>query len=466
MRVVTAALFVMTAGLVAAPGLHQAAPQDPRFDELATLVTQKMTEYRIPGVALGVMREGQLTVRGFGVTNLDDPQPVTPETVFALASISKTVTATAIMRLAAQGKVDLRAPVRTYLPDFRVADEAASRDVTILNLLTHTAGWEGQLTVPDHGTNTLVDFVASMKDLPQLAPPGSVWSYNNAGFSVAGRVIEVVTGRSFQEAVRALVFQPAQLASATTILGEVTTHRFAVGHRDRGGRGEVVRPFILSANPPAGGVAMNIVDLLGYAKVHLGDPALEVMRTPQLRKNATDDDMGIGWQLRTVGGVRTASHGGTASGGLCLLLELVPERHLAFAILTNHTSGWRLIQDVERSLLESYERLALAPNQAIAHRGVDETMAHATALAAQPAAGEYLGTYARTPVGNVTVRSDAGKVLVSGAGGGAGSSIVFYAPDRAFMLEGTSPGLPVEFIRETDGHVRWIRVDGRIARKQ
>jgi CubicO group peptidase (beta-lactamase class C family) len=391
---------------------------------------------------------------------------VTPDTIFALASISKTVTATAIMKLAAQGKVDLRAPVRTYLPDFRVADEAASRDVTILDLLTHSAGWEGQLTVPDHGTNTLADFVASMTALPQLAPPGRVWSYNNAGFSVAGRVIEVVTGRSFQDAVRALVFQPAQLASATTILGEVTTHRFAVGHHDRGGRTEVVRPFILSANPPAGGVAMNIVDLLGYAKFHLGDPTLEVMRTPQLRKNATDDDMGIGWQLRTVGGVRTAAHGGTASGGLCLLLELVPDRRLAFAILTNHTNGWRLIQDVEHVLLESYEQLALAPNQAIAHRGVDEAMTHATPLAVQPAGTEYLGTYARPPTGNTTVRAEAGKLFVSGAGAGGGAAIVFYAPDRAFMLEGTSPGLPVEFIREADGRVRWIRVDGRIARRQ
>jgi len=465
MRLLTLALCVVTAGLGAAPGRVQTAPPDPRFDQLAALVTQKMAEYHIPGVAVGVMRDGQVMSRGFGVTNVDDPQPVTPDTVFALASISKTVTATAIMKLAAQGKVDLRAPVQRYLPDFRVADEAASRDVTILDLLTHTAGWEGQLTVPDHGTNTLADFVASMKDLPQLAPPGRVWSYNNAGFSVAGRVIEVVTGRSFQEAVRALVFQPAQLASATTVLGEVATHRFAVGHRDLGGRSEVFRPFILSANPPAGGVAMNIVDLLGYAKFHLGDSALEVMRTPQLRKNGTDDEMGIGWQLRTVGGVRTAAHGGTASGGLCLLLELVPERRFAFAILTNHTNGWRLIQDVERSLLASYERLALAPNQAIAHRGVDETMAHTTPLAVQPAAAEYAGTYVRTPVRDITVRVEAGKVIVSTAGGGSGTAILFYAPDLAFMLEGASPGLPVEFIREADGQVRWIRVDGRIGRK-
>src|SRR5579862_9399665 len=217
-------VVAILAGVAAVPRPSAAIAQSGApFDRLASLVEQKMREYRIPGVALGVFRDDRVTTRGFGVTNVDDPQPIAPDTIFALASISKTVTATAIVRLSAQGLIDLHAPVQRYLPDFRVADEAASRDVTMLNLLTHTPGWEGQLTVPDHGVNTLADFVAGMRDIPQLAPPGRVWSYNNAGFSVAGRVIEVVTGRSYQDAVRTLVFQPAQLTSATTVLGEVTT---------------------------------------------------------------------------------------------------------------------------------------------------------------------------------------------------------------------------------------------------
>jgi len=116
--------------------------------------------------------------------------------------------------------------------------------------------------------------------------------------------------------------------------------------------------------------------------------------------------------------------------------------------------------------LASYEDLRLAPNQAIAHRGVDETMAHAAPLTPQPSPADYIGTYARTPSGGVTVRAGSGKVLIAGNGAGAGTAIVFYAPDRAFMLEGTSPGLPVEFIRDADGHVRWVRVDGRIGRRQ
>ena len=107
-----------------------------------------MREYRIPGVALGIVANGVTTVRGLGVTSVEDPLPITAHTVFPIASISKTFAATAMMRLVEQGKVDLRAPVRSYLPDFRVQDEAVSREVTIWHLLTHSSGWEGQVSGP------------------------------------------------------------------------------------------------------------------------------------------------------------------------------------------------------------------------------------------------------------------------------------------------------------------------------
>src|SRR5438046_4620118 len=183
-------------------------PSDARFEAIATLAEAKMREYRVPGVALGIIDGPGETMRGLGVTGIEDPLPVTPHTVFPIASISKTFAATAIMRLVEQGKLDLRAPVRRYLPEFRVQDDRASRDVTIWNLLTHTSGWEGQVSGPDRGEETLKNFVGTLGGLMQLAPPGMAWSYNNAGFSVAGRVIETVTGMSINAAVRDLVFKP------------------------------------------------------------------------------------------------------------------------------------------------------------------------------------------------------------------------------------------------------------------
>jgi len=463
---------------VAAAAVPAQRPTDPRFEALVSLAEAKMAEYRVPGVALGVLENGAVTIRGLGVTSVEDPLPVTAHTVFPIASISKTFAATAIMRLVEQGKIDLRAPVRTYLPDFRVQDEAVSRSVTIWNLLTHTSGWEGQVAGPERGEDTLRNFVSTLGDLMQLAPPGAAWSYNNAGFSVAGRVIEVVTGSSINRAIRDLVFAPLGLTHAGTTAGEFITQRFAVGHGVRGdGPPTLQRPFSPSTSVTAGGVGLCMTDLLAYAKFHLGDgtassgerlltrATLDEMRTPQLRKQSNDDDIGIAWHLRTVGPVHTAAHGGTL-GGHILLLELVPERNLAIAILTNANSGWRLIQDVERAALKSYAGASYAPNQAIAHRGLVETLPSVEPLAAQPDTTPYVGRYVR-PMNAVVIRAENQRLVVQVQPNSGTAQpdmpIAFYGPDRAVVLDGSDKGQSIEFVRDADGRVNWIRVTGRIA---
>jgi len=446
-----------------------AAQTDPAFEALTRLVTGKMTEHDVPGVAFGIVKDGRVFARGFGVGSVDAPQPVTADTLFPIASISKTVTATAIMRLVEDGRMDLDAPVRRYLPDFAVGDDETSRNVRIWHLLTHTPGWEGQLSTPDRGAETLEAFAASLRDLPQLAPAGSVWSYNNAAFTLAGRIIEVVTGESIHDAVDTLVFEPLGLTRAVTRLEDVVTWPLTVGHRRRGGTTSVIRPLIHSSSVTAGGVWMSLSDLLAYGAFHLGDgtapdgqrvlseASLEAMQTARVPKAGTDDAMGLGWHLRRVDGVPTAAHGGTL--GHTLLLELVPERNLAFAILTNSTNGWRLIQDVERATLEQLEGLTLDPAQALGHRGVNETMPDAPILATQPDPAPYVGTFSRPPQRGYTVRVEDGRLMVNN------SSIAFYANDRAVVTSGNQRGNPVEFIRRDDGTIGWIRMVGRIARK-
>jgi CubicO group peptidase (beta-lactamase class C family) len=455
------------------------APADPRFDAIAALAEAKMKEFGVPGVALGILQNGVLTVRGLGVTNVEDPLPVTAHTVFPIASISKTFAATAMMRLVEQGKVDLRAPVRTYIPDFRVRDSAASRDVTVWHLLTHLGGWEGQVSGPDRGTETLKNFVSSttVTDLMQVAPPGAAWSYNNAGFSIAGRVIEIATGTPINRAIRDLVFTPLGLEHAGTTAGEFIVQRFAAGHATRQGTTTLQRPFTPSASVTAGGVGVCITDLLNYAKFHMGDgtaangervlkrESLELLRTPQMRKQSTDDDMGIGWHLRQVGPVRTASHGGTL-GGHILLLEIVPERNFAFAMLTNSNTGWRAIQDVEREALKSYLGATFAKNQAIAHRGLVETLPSVEPLARQPDPAPYVGTYAR-PNSKVLVRAEGTRLLVqeqpNNGRPGTDMPISFFGVDRAVVTDGTEKGQTIEFVRDAAGKVGWVRVVGRVA---
>jgi CubicO group peptidase (beta-lactamase class C family) len=450
---------------------------DDRFDRISRTIEAKMAEYRTTGVAFALSKAGSSRSRGFGLTNIDNPQPVTPDTVFPIASISKTVVATAMMRLHDQRQVEVEAPVAQYLPDFRLADAAAAREVRIWHLLTHTPGWEGQLTTPDRGPATLAHFVESLHDLPQLARPGEVWSYNNAGWGVAGRIIEVVTGDTIGEALSALVFEPLGLERATSATGVAMSYRFAAPHREEDGRTVAVRPFQLPANVAAGGCAMSVDDLLRYARFHLGDgstaegerllsrPSLEAIRTPRIRKNASSDEMGLGWHLRTLDGVLTAQHGGTL-GGHCLHVQLVPARDLCFAILTNHADGWRLNEDVAADILRTYEDIGLQPGQPTGgNRGGNERMtSHAEPLATQPPLDEFVGLYMRPPVGDVNVQIEDGGLVV-----GSGESrygLRFWAADMAYATgPGAFTGMPVEFIRDGSGTVTWIRVNGRIARK-
>ena len=464
-----------------------AAHHDNRFDAIIELTEAKMREFNVPGAALGIFDNGVITTRGLGVNNIEDPLPITDHTVFPIASISKTFAATMIMRLAEQGKIDLTAPVRTYLPEFKVRDEAVSRDVTVWNLLTHSAGWEGQVSGAERGEDTLRNFTATvMPDLMQIAPldyvqgkpRAAVWSYNNAGFSVSGRVIEAITGTSINRAVRDLLFTPLGLAHAGTTAGHFIVNRFAAGHASRADAPATLqRPFSPSVSVTAGGIGLCIADLMNYAKFHLGDgtapngdrllsrASLESMRTAQLRKQGTDDDIGLAWHLRNVGPLRVAAHGGTLSGHI-LLLELVPEKNFAIGILTNSINGWRLIQEVEREILKQYHGAAFPKNYAIAHRGLVETLPNVEPQAKQPDLAQYVGRYLR-PMNAVSVRVEGGRLVVQEIPNGGQPRpvipIAFFGPDRAVVTEGNDRGQGIEFVRDAKGAVNWIRVVGRVA---
>jgi CubicO group peptidase (beta-lactamase class C family) len=478
MRTRPALVAIVLLALV--PGVDGQAPAG-RFDALIAFAEGKMREHKIPGAAIGIVDNGAITTRGLGVTNVEEPLAVTGHTVFPIASISKTFAATAMMRLVEQGKVDLKAPVRTYVPEFKVRDENVARDATVWNLLTHSGGWEGQISGPERGEDTLRNFVATvMADNMQVAPPGAAWSYNNAGYSVAGHLIEAVTKTSINRAMRDLVFTPLGLAHAGTTTGEFIVNRFAAGHVLRNEAPSLMRPYTHATSVTSGGIGLCIDDLMTYAKFHLGDgtnasgerilsrASLDLMQTPQLEKQSTDDAIGIGWHIRRAGGVRVAGQGGTA-GGHILVLSIVPERNFAIGILTNAQQGWRLIQDVEREALRAYHGIVYARNQAIAHRGLVETLPNVEPLAAQPDVKPFLGRYLR-PMNAVEVRAENGRLVVQEMPNNGDARpvlpIAFFGPDRAVITDGAERGQSIEFIRDGAGAVKWVRVVGRVAVKQ
>jgi CubicO group peptidase (beta-lactamase class C family) len=171
-----------------------------------------MARYHVPGVAVGVFYQGQEYVRGYGVANVDYPQPVDGDTLFRIGSSTKTFTGTVVMRLVEQGQLDLDAPVRRYLPNLQLADEAVAARVTVRQLLNHSAGWLGHvLAGPARGDDALAKYVAALQQLPQLTPLGQVFAYNNAAANLAGYLVETVAGQPYEQVVQDVLLDPLAL---------------------------------------------------------------------------------------------------------------------------------------------------------------------------------------------------------------------------------------------------------------
>src|SRR5436305_1076567 len=201
------------------------------FGELDEKIEAGMRQFAIPGAAVGVLYRGVEYVKGYGVTNVDYPVAVDGDTLFRIGSTTKTFTGTTVMRLVNAGRIDLEAPVRRYLPDLRTVDPTVAERVTVRQLLNHTAGWLGDyLTDYGPGDDAAARYVAGLATVPQLTPPGTVFGYNNAALEVAARLIEVVTGTTYEAAVGALLIDPLGLAHSRYFVDSIIGLNVAASH--------------------------------------------------------------------------------------------------------------------------------------------------------------------------------------------------------------------------------------------
>jgi CubicO group peptidase (beta-lactamase class C family) len=449
---------------------------EPTFDRLSEFVVERMSAKDIPGVVVGVLHQEEVATAGFGVTNVDHPLSVTDETLFQIGSITKTFTGTAIMRLVDMGQLDLDATVRTYVPDFKVADETASSQATIRHLLTHMGGWVGDFfDDTGAGDDALPRYLANMAEVEQLAPLGTIWSYNNSGFSIAGYVMEVVTGKSYQAALRELVLGPLGLEHVYFDPGDIMTHRFAVGHSVKEDGAEVARPWPLPRSAyAAGGITCAVRDLLRYARFHLGDgkakdgaqllkpESLAHMHAPQVTLWG-DEAWGLTWSIDEIGGTRQLSHGGGTTGQISLL-ALIPEHDFALAIFTNANRGGILTREVSRWALREYLGLETP----------DPTPIESSEEELRP----YVGRYTR-PFADIEVGLLGGKLVAQVTpklGFPDNDSPPSPAPppmtlapcekDRLLVLDGVYKDAQANVIRRADGSIGWLRFSRRLHKRK
>lgn len=448
---------------------------------LGPTVAKAMERLGVPGVAIGVLLEGEEKHLPFGITSVDFPLDVDENTMFQIGSTTKTYTGTALMMLVEEGKVDLEAPVTDYLPKFALPDKQALSQVRIRHLVTHTSGFLGDYFEDlGRGADALKRKVARMRSkTPQLTPVGEVWSYNNAGFYVLGRVIETVTGQAYEDVINERILRPLGMDNTFWFAEDVITRKTALGHaRDAAGNLTIARPWGLTrAANAAGGIVSTTTDQLKYARFHLADGKtaegkrlMKAATARRMRKPlapmgwALADAVGVTWLLDQYGKTTVAKHGGSINGHMSEFVT-VPDKQFALVVLTNGVRGHELGSVVIKWCLT--ELLGLKrPEPPVL-------------TLAQDALADFTGRY-RTTVGDYVVTTENGGLLLTiepskellEVDPSIASQLPppvplgFVAKDRAVVQGDYIPGSRVEFLRDADGAVEWMRFGGRITKRQ
>jgi D-alanyl-D-alanine carboxypeptidase len=359
------AIMIVTACSVATAAPRGGAPANAAhyIDDFDAWVASLMARTRIPGLSIVVVQSGSVVRAGhYGLSNVELNVPVTEETSFKIASMSKAFTAAALMLLVEDGSVGLDDPVMSHLEGL----PPAWRDVTLRQLLNNTSGlsndWDlnpGMGTNPDEWTNNTSDyflhnttddaFLRALADLPLLFAPGARYSYA-AGTFVIGLVIEKVSGMPYAEFMRSRIFEP--LGMSRTMINDASR---LVPHRASGYRlhhGELMNGHRISQAAEARGdvgVLTTALDLARWDAAMrdtrlLSQASLDLIATPARLEDGSSFPYGLGWNLWPVRGFRTMSHGGTFRTGFSSDISRYVDADLSVIVVANL---WRAFFDIE-----------------------------------------------------------------------------------------------------------------------
>ncbi|MFJ8469850.1 serine hydrolase domain-containing protein [Streptomyces swartbergensis] len=383
-----------------------------RLDELRA-------RHHVPAASLAILVGGGVHELASGVLHRKTGVEATTDSVFQMGSIAKVYTATLIMQLADSGQLDLDAPVVDVLPEFSVADPGLTRAITTRQLLSHTSGLTCDFTYDSgRGDDCLAKYVEAAKGVALDCPPGEALSYSSIGYNVLGRIIEVLTGKVWDEALNDLLLTPLGLDHTMTLPEEALRFRAAMGHLGEPGQDPDPAPswdLMPRSAGPYGRVIATAGDLARLARMHLaggvaqdGTRILSEETVALMQRRVVDspdkwsvsaDGWGLGWTLYDWNGIQGYGHDG-ASIGQYGYLRVVPSAGLAIALLTNGGGARELYAELYRELLAELA-------------GV--TMPDTFAPPAEPPVVDFaplVGTYRREGVIiTVTERDGAGRMV-------------------------------------------------------
>ncbi|MEU9885450.1 serine hydrolase domain-containing protein [Sphaerisporangium sp. NPDC051011] len=431
-------------------------------DDLPPLLAELTRRYEVPGAQLAIRWKGRTLTAVTGEHVLGAGPPVTPRSCFPLGSITKPFTAAVAMELVAAGDVDLDAPLVKYLPAF-----GAGRVATFRQVLSHTAGLPANVREDTCGDGNRLRWVARHCREADLAyPPGTVFSYSNVGYIVAGLLIEEITGLSWEEAVDAFVLDPLGVKACPD---EEAGPRLVGGHAVNAARGTVFP--IAAQNLPAleapnGALALSAEDLVTFARLFLTEDGLTgplgrettgLMCRDQLHTTTAGpfglaDGWGLGWAL--YGDAGTAGHDGTGEGTSCHL-RFEPAGGTVVALTTNANTG----QAMWTALLERLRAAGVAVEDHFPALGLGSPV---------PARDDLLGTFVNDDSAFEIGRAADGKVHLS-LGDRPYGELTCYEDLRFIMreLSGAAQTHTGRFVRDpATKRIEFLQISGRLARRR
>ncbi|MET1071940.1 MAG: serine hydrolase domain-containing protein [Umezawaea sp.] len=335
--------------------MARAMCRQSRLDELTA-------RHRVPGAVLGVLRAGTVETAATGILNVETGVSATPDSLFQIGSITKVYTATLALQLTDEGALDIDFPIAAVLPELELGEPHAAARVTMRHLLTHTSGIEGDHFIDvGRGDDVLERYVRTCAGLGFSHPVGTTFSYCNTGYVIAGRAIEVLTGMTWDAALRERLLDPLGLHATVTLPEEVLRFRAAHGHTV--GPDKPIKlapaPMLPRSTGPAGLIWATAADTLAFARAHLeGTDVLSpasaaMMQAPQVElpdRWTLGSHWGLGWILYDWDGRRVYGHDG-ATLGQAAFLRVVPDAGVAVVLLTNGGNAHDLYEDLFRELL-------------------------------------------------------------------------------------------------------------------
>lgn len=320
------------------------------YPQVDDYIEQQMKSDDIPGLAVVVVQGDEIVYcKGFGVSSIETKQPVTPQTIFDLASVSKSFTALGVLLLRDDGLIELDASVQQYLPDFKPNDSQASQ-ITIRQLLNHTSGLPGAFSAPlifQQGDDEMAELVAVLSRVRFNREPGTSFEYADINYCLLGALIERVSGKTFEDYICQEIFVPLDMSNTTLCPDKAAALDKAEGHQSMYGQVVVRHIPVYRSALPAGWVMSCAEDMGKWLIAHLNSgsingeqviPAadIEEVHLPAIayEENGEEIGYGMGWFIGSIDDVLVVWHSGDTPNFTADMI-LLPDYETGVVTLVN-----------------------------------------------------------------------------------------------------------------------------------